>query len=297
MKMLTAVLSLMFALGAFASSETKTFFYDGTQDFIQLSLNAEQTHTEYRYEQRRTICYRQDVFYTTSCHSTPQGGRVCQTIPHYRTVSYPCIQTVQIPYEVKDYDVEANVSLSVASLPGATVGETFKVTLNGDRLSLSAASGFKKYFLILNKAKISSSINGSIKMIDASYTTSLVEAAPVVKALDLTNISIKDSVLSFKMGPVEVRDVIGFSLNVTKAPIPGSNTVLFDRELSSAEIQLNSQAAGSAADVNIEKLGVSLTSGRYSLTAKAFFKHEGSILNASQFERVEASRTLIYKIR
>lgn len=295
MKMLTAVLSLMFAISAFASSETKTFFYDGTQDSIQLSLNAEQTHTEYRYEQRRTICYRQEVFYRTICHSTPQG-RVCRTQPHYRTVSYSCIETVRIPYEVKDYDVEANVNLSVAALPGATAGETFKVTLNGDQVSLSA-SGSKKYFLILNKAEISSTINGSVKMIDASYATSLVEAAPVVKALDLTNISIKDSVLSFKMGPVEVRDVIGFSLNVTKAPLLGSNTVLFDRELTSSEIQLNSQATGSAADVNIEKLGVNLSSGRHTLTARAFFKHEGSILNAAQFERVEATRTLIYKVR
>jgi hypothetical protein len=296
MKMLTALLSLIFAISAFASSETKTFFYDGTQDSIQLFLNAEQTHTEYRYEQRRTICYRQEVYYRTSCHSTPQGGRVCQTFPVYRTISYPCIETVRIPYEVKDYDVEANVNLSVAALPGANAGETFKVTLNGDKLSLSA-SGSKKYFLILNKSEISSSINGSVKMIDASYATSLVDAAPVVKALDLTNISIKDSVLSFKMGPVEVRDVIGFSLNVTKAPLLGSSTVLFDRELSSSEIQLNAQAAGSAADVNIESLGVNLSSGRHTLTAKAFFKHEGSILNASQFERVEASRTLIYKVR
>lgn len=297
MKMLTAVLSLMFAISAFASSETKTFFYDGTQDSIQLSLNAEETHTEYRYEQRRTICYRQEVFYRTSCHSTPQGGRVCQTHPYYRTVSYPCIETVQIPYEVKDYDVQANVNLSVAALPGATAGETFKVTLNGDQVSLSATSSSKKHFLILNKAEISSSINGSMKMIDASYATSLVEAAPVVKALDLTNISIKDSVLSFKMGPVEVRDLIGFSLNVTKAPLLGSNTVLFDRELAASEIQLNAQAAGSAADVNIEKLGVTLSSGRHTLTAKAFFKHAGTILNAAQFERTEASRTLIYKVR
>lgn len=296
MKMLTAVLSLMFAISAFASSETKTFFYDGTQDSIQLSLNAEQTHTEYRYEQRRTICYRQEVYYRTSCQSTPQGGRVCQTFPVYRTISYPCIETVRIPYEVKDYDVEANVNLSVAALPSATAGETFQVTLNGDKLSLSA-SGSKKYFLILNKSEIRSSINGSLKMIDASYATSLVDAAPVVKALDLTNISIKDSVLRFKMGPVEVRDVIGFSLNVTKAPLLGSNTILFDRELSSSEIELSAQATGSAVDVNIESLGVNLSSGRYSLTAKAFFKHEGSILNASQFERVEASRTLIYKVR
>ena len=132
-------------------------------------------------------------------------------------------------------------------------------------------------------------------MIDASYTASLVEAAPVVKALEMTNISFKDSILTFKMGPVEVRDLIGFHLTVKKAPILGSDRVLFDRELASSAIMINAQGSSSAADVNIQKLGVELSSGRHTMTAKAFFKHAGSILNASQFEKTEASRTLILK--
>lgn len=294
MKMLSALVMLVLSMSVFASSETKTFFYDGSQDAIEMVLNAEKTHIEYRYEQRQTICYRQDVFYTTSCHSGPNGQRVCQTIPHYRTVSYPCIQTVQVAYEVKDYDVQANVNLDVAkqALPA---GETFKVTLNGDQVSLSAV-GSKKFFIILNKQNVQSTMTGSVKLIDASFSASLVEAAPVVKALEMTNISIKDSILSFKVGPVAVRDLIGFNLLVKKAPVLGSDTVLFNRELSSSEIQLNAQGEGSVADVNIQKLGVQLTSGRHTLTATAFFKHVGSILNASQFEKTEASRTLIYKL-
>lgn len=294
MKMLSALVMLVLSMSVFASSQSKTFFYDGSQDSIEMVLNAEKTHIEYRYEQRQTICYRQDVFYTTSCHSGPNGQRVCQTIPHYRTVSYPCIQTVQVAYEVKDYDVQANVNLDVAR-QAIPAGETFKVTLDGDQISLSAI-GSKKFFIILNKQNVQSTMTGSVKLIDAAFSASLVEAAPVVKALEMTNISIKDSILSFKMGPVAVRDLIGFNLLVKKAPVLGSDTVLFDRELASSEIQLNAQGEGSAADVNIQKLGVQLTSGRHTLTATAFFKHAGSILNASQFEKTEASRTLIYKL-
>lgn len=296
MKMLTAISLLMIAITSFASSESKTFYFDGSQSSVMMSLRAEETHTEYRYEQRRSICYRQEVFYTTHCTSSPRG-RSCQTIPHYRTISYPCIETVRIPYEVKDYDVEAEVELKIAALPGATHGETFRVTLNGDFLSVSAMSSGSKYFVLLQNKEISSSMNGSVKFIDASYSASFVEAAPVLKALDVSNISLKNSTLSFTTGPVGVREFIGFHLNVKKAPVLGSDTVLFDRELRSSEIQLASSESASSAEVNIQKLGVSLTSGRYSLTAKTFFKFEGALINSSQFEKTSAERTLIYKIR
>jgi hypothetical protein len=296
MKIILAILSLVVALSATASTQTRTFFYDGSQDSVQLALRTEQTHTEYRYEQRHTICYRQEVFYRTVCQQRPQGGRVCHTVPHYRTISYPCMETVRIPYEVKDYDVEANVNLSVAKLSEATPGETFRVTLDGDRLSLSA-SGSKKFFILLKKSEVNTTIRGSVKTIDAAYEAKLVEAAPVVKALEMTNISLRDSLLTFKMGPIEVRNLIGFSLNVSKAPLLGSSTTLFNRELAANEIQLNAQGNTSTAEVNIERLGIELTSGRYGLTVKTFFKHQGVLLNSAQFEQTEASRTLIYKIR
>lgn len=296
MKTLTAVWCALFALSAFASSETRSFFFDGSQNEVQMSLRAEETHTEYRWEQIRTICYRQEVYYRTQCTNTPQG-RVCQSIPYYRTISYPCIQTVQVPYEVKDYDVEANVDLKITNATSLPAGETFKVTLNEDRLSVTATSSGKKFFIIMKDQEISSTINGTLKMIDASYSAELVEASPIVKALDVTNISIKDSLLSFKMGPVSVREAIGFRLTVKKAPILGGDTVLFDRELASSEIQLSTATGSSAANVDIERLGVELTSGRHTLTATAFFKYAGTIINGSDFEKTEASRTLIYKVR
>jgi hypothetical protein len=287
MKMLSVVVMLILSISTFASTESRTFYYDGSQDSVQMILQAEQTHTEYRYEERHTICYRQETYYRTICRNTPQG-RVCRREPHYRTVSYPCIQTIRIPYEVKDYDVEANVNLNIAAHPDLTVGETFKVTLDGDRIFMTA-SGSKKYFIILNKEEISRTVHGSFKLIKANYSASLVDAAPVVKALQMSHIELDESILSFKMGMVEARNLIGFRLNVAKAPILGSDTP--------NEIQLATDHTSSAASVNLQRLGVELSSGRYTITATAFFKHQGTLLNAAQFEKTEASRTLIYKIR
>ncbi len=295
MKMLTAILVFAFAISAMATTEIQTFFYDGSQDSVQMSLQSEATHTEYRYEQRRTTCFRQQVFYRTICRSTP-SGRICQTVPEYRTIAYSCIETIRIPYEVKDYDVQAFVNLDISSLEGATPGESFEVTLDGDNLSLSAV-GSRKYFILLTKKEISSRVEGPVKFIDANFTASLVDASPVTNALSIQNISLKGSDLFFDMGPIELRELIGFKLNITKSPILGSDKVLFDRELKTNEIKISSSNSSSEVTINIQNLGVRLSSGRFKITPKAYFKHKGSILNASQFERTEVSSTLIYKNR
>lgn len=292
MKMLTAIVLLMSAICSFASTtDSRTFVYDGSQDSMSFDLNAEKTHTEYRYEQRREICYRREVHYRTVCQNTPQG-RVCQTIPHYRDVPYTCYRTVQIPYEVFDYHVQARVNLSVSS-EMVNSGVAIKATLRGDELTVS--SNDKNQFVILKHQKLNQSMNGSVKMIDGSYQIELVEAAPVVNALNLTDISLKDSILNFKMGPVAVRELIGLSLHVKKSPIFGSDTTLFDRELAASEVMMSAEESAASVNVDIEKLGVNLGGGRYKLTAKAFFKYTGTVINAREFEHLEHSRTLIFK--
>jgi hypothetical protein len=295
MNIFLVLATFLLSLNSFASSQTKTFFFDGSQSSVMMTLQAEKTHTEYRLEQRRSTCQRTVVDYQTIC----SGGPVpqCTTRPVTRVIYYPCTITVSVPYEVKDYDVEAKVNLDVTAFPGGAHSDTFKVTLDGDLLSVSAASSGAKYFVMLNKREISSAMSGSVKFIDAFFKASFIEAAPITKTLEMSDISLKDTLLSFKLGPVAARDAIGFSLEVKKAPILGSNTVLFDRELNASEIQLSSLGEGSAADVNIQRLGVELNSGRYLLTAKAFFKYSGTVLNSSQFETLSASRTLVYKVR
>ena len=315
MKMLVGLLSLALSFASIASSgETKTFTYDGTQNSVELLLKGEKTHTEYRYEQRTTTCYRTDIVgYRTVCTGGGPGypgpgpgpgrpgpgypGRNCYQQPIYRQVAYPCTQTIQIPYEVRDYSVDARVIVDVTNLTGiSTPGEKFVVTLQGDDLSIQTV-GSKKFFLMLKKQDIRGNINGSVKYMDGLFAIELIEAAPVLKAMTMTNISIENSILSFGMGPVASRANIGFSLVVVKKKI-GSDIILFDRELDSSEVVINAENAGSSADVNVQTLGINLTGGKYGLTAKAFFKGTGYLMNTSQFcDVLSASRTLLYSIR
>jgi len=310
MKLVVGLLSLALSFSTLASSgESKTFTYDGSQDSVELILRGEKTHTEYRTEVRTTTCFRTEIVgYRTICNGGgypgpgprpyPGGGRNCWREPVYRQVAYPCQQTVQIPYEVKDFDVDARVILDVSKISmEATPGESFTVSLLGDTLSL-AANGSKKFFLVLNKQAIRSRMNGTMKFMDALYSVELIESVPVLKALKMTDISLANDVLTFGLGPVNNNPNIAFSLNIEKKKLFGSDEVLFDRELTATEIVIKASNTGSAADVNIDRLGVSLEDGKYTLTAKAYFKAKGSLLNASQYgDDLEASKTLVYKIR
>ncbi len=315
MKMLVGLLSFALSFASLAStSDSKVFNYDGSMNSIELLLKTEKTHTEYRVENRQSTCQRTEIAgYQTICNGGGYGGgypgprpgpgypgggyRSCYQQPVYRTVYYPCTITVNVPYEVKDFDVDARVIVDVTKLSTAmTPGEKFVVTLDGDNLSITTV-GSKKFLLMLTKQSNRASMNGSVKFINALYAIDLIEATPILKSLTMTSISIENNILSFDMGPVENRANIAFSLNILQKKI-GSDIVLFNRELDTSEIIINASNVGSAADVNVEKLGVKLNDGKYSLTAKAFFKANGTLMNPSQFaDQLEASRTLLYKIR
>lgn len=327
MKMLVSFITLALSFSALATSiDTESFLYDGTQNSVELILKAE--HTEYRLVSVPSTCYRDEVRgYTTVCsgggygpgygypaprpypgyphhrpypggyYGGPVGGvRTCIQQPITRRVSYPCHQTVSVPSNV--YDVEARVIVDVTNLSGAaTPGERFNVTLTGDSLDFRAV-GSNKFFIVKKHQDIQRNVNGNVKQIDAVYAVELVEAAPVLKAIKMTNIQMNDDVLNFDIGEVSARNNLEFSLKVERKKLLGSDTVLLDRKLSVDEATVTNTNAGAEVGVNVKALNVELTKGKYNMTATAKVKVDGSMMNEDAFKgQLEASRTLIYKVR
>lgn len=296
MKLIMGLLFLILSTVASASMDSKDFVYDGSQNSIELLLKAEKTHTEYRYEDRIEICYRTEIVgYHTICSSGGPGWPpTCWQEPIIRTVAFPCRQTVRVPFEVKDYDVEARVIVDVTKVsPEVTSGETINATLDGDVLSFMAL-GSKKFFIVEAKKDIRSSMKGNVKYIDALLAVDLVESVETMKAIKMTNIVMKDSELKFAIGPVQDVKTLGFSLHIENRKLFGSDTVLFNRNLKDSEVVVANTSTGAEASVNIPGLGVELKGGKYALTAKTFVKLHGPIMNAKQFE-LSAGRTLILK--
>lgn len=304
MKLFIGLMTLAMSFATIASTgESKTFIYDGTRPSVELILRGEKTHTEYRYENRPSTCYRQEIVgYRTVCNGggprpSPRPSN-CYRTPIYRQVAYTCMQTIQIPYEVKDYDVEARMIIDVTKLSEvATPGEQFKVTLFGDDLSVTA-NGSKKFIIVQKKLDIRSNISGNVKFMDGLMAVELVEAAPVLETLKLSGITLKRPTLNYNLGPIVNRSALGFSLSAVKNRRLSSDVTLFNRELNPSEIELSPTQTGTQASINIANLDIRTADSKITFTAKAFFKTDGAVLNKSQFENgLEAKKVLTYDSR
>ena len=311
MKLFVGLLSLILSLASIASSgETKSFTYDGSQNSVELILRGDKTHTEYRTETYTTTCFRTEIVgYRTICHGGPgypgprpfpgPGPRPfpsgCWQEPIYRQVAYPCTQTRQIPYEVKDYDVEARVLVDIKNLSNvATSGETFNVALMGDNLTISA-NGSKTFIIVLKNQDVRSNYTGSVKFLDAFYSVELVEAYPIVNSIRNMKIAFSNPVFSFNLP--EAKNLV-FSLKAVKNRALASDIVLFDRDLAAAEMTTVASNAGINVAADLSRLGVTTEDIKLTLTGTVSYKTLGSILNRSQFgNELSASKTIIYKNR
>lgn len=305
-----------------AAKDEKTFLYDGSRDSVELILKTEKYHTEYRVEEVPATCTRKEVagyrsvctgsnypggYYPGPYHPAPHFPgrrhypvpytRTCYTEPYYRYVPYACTDTSRLPYQVKDFDVETRAIVDVTNLSQvANPNEKFEVSVVGDEPAFRVV-GSKKFFVIKKKQDIRSTMVGSVKMIDALYVAELVEAAPILSALKMTNIAIVDSALKFKLGTVADTKNLSFKLTIVKERFLGSDKTILERELLASEVDVQNLGGESEASVDLNKLGVKLEDGKFSITAKVSPKFDGSLMNLSQFSDLDASRTLIYKVR
>jgi hypothetical protein len=336
MRKFIGFMTVAMSLSSVASTgQSQKFIYDGSQKSVQMNFKTTKTHTEYKTENVPSTCYRQEVVgYSTMCsnqasvglrdprfpgpgpvgphsgypypgYGYPGGGygnrfpSTCWQTPIYQTIPYSCIQTVSTPFEVKDYDVEGNVLLDVTKVNSDLVTtETFTVTMVGDTLSVDV-KGPNKFLVVLKKNDVRGNVNGGTRYIDGLLAIELIEAAPVLKSFSMNNIELYNDVLTFNIGPVNKPEYLGFSLYITKQRVLASDPVLFDRTLNESEVTLKASAAGSVVTVDMNKAGIQLPSGKFEITAKAFVTAGGKVINAAAFgtDKMEASRTLIYKIR
>lgn len=314
MKIFLGVIALICALSAFASTgESRTFIYDGSLDSTELLLKGEKTHTEYRVEDVPSTCYRREVVgYTTVCrgghygpyprpypypgphypgpYPYPQG---CYQSPIYREIPYSCVRTVRTPFEVKDFDVDARVNLTVTRNGEALPKEKFTVSLKGDVLTL-LMSGSRRFVGVLKTEVVNERMAGSVKIIDANYAIDLVDAEELSAAIKLRRISMNRGVVNLSAGRMADRGDLTLALTVVKKKALGRDEVLLNRTLARGEFEAQPEdGVATNIDVDTTKLGLDLKNGKFSITARLFFA--GKVLNRIELPALEATRTLIYK--
>lgn len=208
------ILALIFVAGVPALASTKDikqFVFVGDKVEDSFVLNAQKTHTEYRTDVITTTCYREEFAgyhqvcrtdYRTECHQERRCRIVhnvrecwyenvcrqypythCYQEPYYYTVPYTCQKTVQVPFEVKDFDVQAKVRVNYGALPeGLKLSETFSLELVGDQLVLKTLKEKSNALIFVDK-QVSEFLAGGLKTIEATYTLEFVALDAIAKPL------------------------------------------------------------------------------------------------------------------
>lgn len=301
MKSVIVILSSFISISAFSQSlDSQTFIYDGSSNSKELNLRSEKIRTDYRTEERTSTCYRQQILrfrvecsgYPGSAGQTRTGtGQVCNTVPVYGTVPYACTETVNIPFEVKDYDVEARVTVDVKNASSEiTSGEKITAKLSGDNLSFEV-TGSKKFLIFQKKQDIRSALNGSVKTLNGRLSVELVEAGPVKKSLsNLSKINLVNDSLNFTLGPI---DNISFSLKIVQIGSSSKKKIIFDRELLSSEIEVaHPTDVKNDVTINMKNLGLELMNGKFKITLEAHVKSSETLMNANQFKNLKSTKEL-----
>lgn len=214
-------------------------------------------HTE--YQQQCTGGYNQ---------CTPYQYQVCNDVPVYRTETYACTQTVQVPYQVLDHHVDAKATINFAQLPaGTTANETFTVAIVNDDVVLTVPSSSKKVLIYAQKLQ-EVVVNGGVKVIGTIFNVDFINLEDVKASMTSINqVSIKDNMLTFGLGKAITNFYLKNYLMIEEKKI-GRNPILINRLLTNFEVQpyvVNGQQMFS---VDLKKLGLDLD-GKYNVIIKA----------------------------
>lgn len=321
MKLLLGLAVLSLSFSSFAS-ETARFLFDGTQTSTSFSLNAEKTHAVFKTEDVLSTCYDREISgYRTSCISGnyrpypngypgnfpggyydprnryPQpgvnfpGSGTCVEEPIYRSKPYSCLKPITTVVQVKEYDVEAKVNFKVLNSTALKAKEDFTVTLIGDVIKVTV-KGSKNFLVVLKKPLIKNTFNGAVKYMEAELEVELIEAQTLFKALKSYELSLTSGILNFAIGPEFSPDNFAFSLNVLKKRF-GADRIVFDRDLVTSELNLQD---GALVSVDLSRLKIEFSGGKYDVTGKVTFKPEGILINRSIFtdDSLSSSSTVKY---
>lgn len=295
-RFLLVVLSLL-SLSAFADTvDMQSFYFNGSSQNADLLLNTEKTRTEYRQVRVPATCYRTE--YRRVCDRRPPqcrticqngrcrrvcsggGGTYCRTIPV--NVPYSCTRYEQRAYEVHDYYVETRALLNF-DLDGVDAGaaETFKVRVDGERAGINVEASNNYAVLLKSQSRNERRTSSDLKEVEMNYNISFVKTKKINETLGngIQNVSLRNGILSFSVGKgFNTQDFIQ-NIKVYRNRTFGSDILLFDRNLTSNEMDVNTNGNSSEIVIDLTRLGIQVPSKTRVIMNTSFNLEGAKLLN------------------
>lgn len=268
------VLLVLFSTNSFAQREASIYF-DGAKTLHQISLKTSVYRTEYREEEIEKTC----LWRTCS-----DGSKACFA------ESYPCNQFEFVPYEVFDYNLEAFVSVAFSANEKASYNEQINLNFKDAKLNLEVAES-TEYLYVLNKKNITSEKNEKTKSLNAQYEIRLVNNKSFSEAAKegIKNLELNNKRVSFSFAPFKSELKTVARVKVIRVKRLAANKIVFKKDFSLSSIRESKNSFM----VDLEKNGISLKKGRYSIKVELILDTEGlAIVNESA---ASVSKSQIFK--
>lgn len=310
MKNLILIMTLLMSSVVFADTvDTRSFYFNGDVQSTNLQLNTEKTRTEYRQVQVPATCYR--ITYRRVCDNRPPvcrnvcqngrcrrvcsggGGQMCRDVQV--RVPYSCMRYEQRAYEVHDYYVNTNVVLNF-DLTGVDGGaaENFRVRVDGERAGLNVDTS-KNYAIVMKNQYRQEARRGDSKDIDLTYELGFIKTKEINETLGrgIQNVSLKNGILRFSVGRGFNTQEFTQNIKVYRNRSLGSDILLFDRNLSENEMEINTNGSASELTIDLASLGIQVPSKTRVIMNTTYNLNGAQLLNPEDI-KTEASANWVF---
>lgn len=163
------------------------------------------------------------------CHTTYR--RECNDVARYRTEYYSCMKTVQVPYEVYDYNIEANITIEVAKLPSdISLNEKLTVKMVGEDMALSLSSENAEIVAVITKKELSDHLEDTLKTIDGHFVLEVFKKSDIANELEgiIEETKVIDRKLHLSYKLTRITQLKSLHLNIARDRFIGKDLRIFD---------------------------------------------------------------------
>lgn len=319
------------------AGDSEVISFTGSEDAKEVKLKTAVYRTEYRTEYYETTCSR-EVYDGTEqvCHDVPhesctgapptcrdvchQGpnGEICRDVcsegnqscstdyttscssePRYHTETYSCTQSHEVPYDVFDHNVEANVKLVFDKVPeGIEALEKFNINLDNNGGVAFTIDTSKKLLIFSEKVVDAQNSQGNTLIKFVRYNISFLDLVKVKSSLmKLSNIKLDLKQLSFVGGSIDKAIDIKYVINLTKKKIFKDQNIL-SGEMAEKEFEVSVAIGIKTLAINFEKEKIQIKKGKFKVEVIQNANFGGKTpVNASDLNLLNQTAALILKIK
>jgi len=333
MKITFILMSLLFHTTSYAAGSDAVTF-DGSNTTFSTELDRDVYRTEYRTEYYEDTCSREvyDGSYQDCteiphesctgapptcryvCHQGPQG-EICQDVcsdgnehctttyqtsctsrDRYRTEYYACTQSREVPYEVFDHYLKANVRVNFDVPPvGLDLKEKIIFSLNDSTLVMNTETS-KQVLLFADKEE-SSSIQGNTRVLNIDLKVSMKSLKDIEAGLmTLNNIKLSQDQISFESGAID-KDITFVHQIQIKRDRFLNHSEKFSASLKDNDFNISSNNGIKVYSYDLKARNVKLRKGKFKVSIVSQASFGGKVpLNSSDLPLLNQTKVSEIKI-